>query len=223
MSSSSPSSCAQFSQSSPEDFVLLQHSQASYFGSLFPNQDRDRILSVSRSQSSSPVGPGSESFSPILTMVPGRTTHTGISLPTSSYTAKRPTRATRKRNRPTPHAKVEQRYRQKVSDNLLSLAEVLPSGTYQPLGDMEDMFKRSSAGSKAEIIDAATRYIAETWTSYKKMAKGNIDLADRTNEMRKLALCEDCPVRNLVSEYSKDSPVLQSGCVANGGAACWTG
>ena len=219
MSSSSPSSCAQFSQSSPEDFVLLQHSQASYLGPLLSNHDRDRILSVSRSQSSSPLGPGLESLSPILTMVPGHTTHTGTS-PTPSSTVKRPTRATRKRNRPTPHAKVEQIYRQKLSDNLLSLAETLPSGTYQPSGDIEDMFKRSSAKSKAAIIDAATRYIAETWTSYKAMRKGNIDLADRTNEMRKLALCEDCPVRNLVSRYSKGSPVLQSGCVANGGAGC---
>lgn len=129
------------------------------------------------------------------------------------------TRATRKRNRPTPHAKVEQRYRQKLSDSLASLAEVLPSGTYQPSWDIEDMCKRSPAGSKAAIIDAATRYIAETWAAYKTTEKANIELADRTNEMRKLARCENCPVQNLVAEHWKGLSGIQSGCVADGGVA----
>lgn len=88
---------------------------------------------------------------------------------------------------------------------------------------MEDMFKRGSAVSKAAIIDAATKYIAETWTLYKEMAKGNIDLADRTNEMRKLALCEDCPVQRLVAGYLEDLPVVPSGCIFDGGAVCGSG
>jgi hypothetical protein len=214
--SSSPSACVQSSQSSPENFVLLQHSQAYHLDPMLPNQDGDRVSSVFGSQSSSPVGPGPESYSSDLTMVPGHATHHENSTPTLELSGRRKTRATRKRSRPSPHAKIEQRYRQKLSDNLLSLAEILPNGTYQPSGDMEDMFKRSSAGSKAAIIDAATRYITETWISYKEMAKGNIDLADRTNEMRKLALCEDCSVQKLVAGYSENSPAIQLGCAVNG-------
>ncbi|KAH0330739.1 hypothetical protein KCU71_g15, partial [Aureobasidium melanogenum] len=199
--SSSASSCTRSYESSAEDFVVLHYSQTCYPGPLLSNKDVDWALPVTRSQAktSSPTEPGPESRSPIPTTVPGPITQ--ASSPMSALCVEISTKATRKRSLLTPHAKVEQRYRQKINDNLMRLAEVLPSGTYQPMRDMEDLCKRSPAGSKAAIIDAATRYIAETWAAYKTIEKANIDLADRTNEMRKLACCEDCPVRNLVAGH----------------------